>query len=165
MTPNCPPKWQRNGSGLFRAVGAGLVVLAFAGSIEAQGDDRAALRALQGLRAVVRGGLTFREYSTRLNDARIAAEPFISSSRGSSDAKTSIAKGLMFYGAAANLWSYKIKTGQDYTNAELLKALRAIPCGHLGKLDPGIVRMDEAINAAWLCAGAEVARAETLLAK
>lgn len=144
----------------------GLCAVAIITTAHAQPDAaRVAFRALQGLGAVVEGGTTYREYVSRLNDARIATAPALKASGGSTALREALGGAMGYYGIAAQLWSFSITNGQPYwIHADVLEPVGKLPCARLQKIDEvngqGVAPI---LAALWLCASDDAAKAEKLL--
>jgi hypothetical protein len=135
-----------------------------------------ALRALKALQSVTRAGVVYREYSTRVNDAKIVVDRFVQDAAAPAEAKSPIQEAMEFYIIVAQVWNARITSSQaEYHSVGRNPALDRCPemretfskvkrGSDLGS-DPetrGQIVDAVGIQPLWSCASTKIAEAEKL---
>jgi hypothetical protein len=73
-----------------------------------------ALRALKGVQSAVEGGISYRDYTPRVTDAKIVVDRYLDGGKSDLDAaKAPIAAAMGYYTLASNAWSVKISVAAN----------------------------------------------------
>ncbi len=131
-----------------------------------------ALTALEALRSVTTGGVTYRDYAPRVSDAKIIVDRFL---HGQNDdpSRAAIADALNFYVAASTAWSYRIRN-QGYRELLIMKPLMERCVSLKQVVEQTRPKDDFAVGfaiaqlgppALWVCAADKIAEAGRLLAE
>ena len=91
------------------------------------GSAAEALRALKAVQSVTSGGVDYREYSARVNDAKVLVDRFLDEDKSAPEALAGAVKAAMdFYGLAARAWNARISRS-NYEAVAADPALRQCP--------------------------------------
>lgn len=139
-----------------------------------------AIVALEGLRAVARTGVTYREYAPRVGEAQIVIDQYLKKEDGAPSIKGAIADAFHFYALAGAAWNAGLSRG-NYTAVGTDPALAR--CEHAQRViteskrkspfiwrakgagegaTTGMVIATDGIAALWSCASDKLAEAEKL---
>jgi hypothetical protein len=72
-----------------------------------------ALDALQGLQAVAAAGVDYKEYASRVVDAKVKVDRFLASAPSDSTARGAVARSMRFYDLASMAWSGRVSGSLD----------------------------------------------------
>lgn len=146
--------------------------------ISFKSSAKKALRSVKAIQSLIRAGVTYRDYSSKVNDSKIIVDEFLDEYNDSKheDFNRLIGNAIGFYNAASLAWSSKItKNEQIYysipTNEYCLKCkqlqntLINLENGKykVGGRDEGLAISYFGIQPLWECAGAAISAADKLL--
>jgi len=86
------------------------------------------LKALKALQSVTRGGIAYRDYAPRVNDAKIVVDRYLQEppEQGSGEVRSAIADAMDYHVLAASAWNARVTRG-DYTRAGTDPAIEKCP--------------------------------------
>jgi hypothetical protein len=112
---------------------------------------REALAALQGFREFLGGGVTYKEYATRLAEVRRKVERVPRGGLAPADSAVPLENALRYYTSARTAWERSLQSPNGQVDDASMSALWNEPCPALRSLasrERGAV-----LSAAWVCAG------------
>lgn len=133
-------------------------------------DD--AMKSLRGLRSVTEGGVAYRDYATRMSDAKIVVDRYLAEAKNDTTVPA-IRLTMGFYAFAASAWNAKITKNREaiielgaHPLVQECEVLRSSPVTQQSSGSP--YRMGLAVmfgvEMIWSCAADKLAEAEKLLA-
>jgi hypothetical protein len=106
--------------------------------LKAEGDARVAgpIDALRGLNSVVEVGVNFRDYSTRVLDAKVKVDKYLADAPKDDDARTKMQSTMRLYVLALQAWSARIQkeVGPVEIGEEIMASPEFSTCGDMPQL-------------------------------